>query len=57
MKLPAESIKERKIKMRKEKRTQLRSEIWWWVKEGLTCLMGFGVMGAMTVLMLMIGGR
>ena len=36
---------------------RLRSEIWWWVKEGLTCLMAFGVMGAMTVLMLMMGGR
>ena len=49
---------ERKIDMRKVKRTQLRSEIWWWVKEGLTCLMAFGVMGAMTVvLMLTIGGR
>lgn len=43
--------------MRKVKRTRLRSEIWWWVKEGLTCLMEFGVMCAMTVLMLMMGGR
>lgn len=43
--------------MRKVKRTRLRSEIWWWVKEGLTCLMAFGVMGTMTVLMLMMGGR
>ena len=43
--------------MRKVKRTRLRSENCWWVKDGLTCLMAFGVMGGMTVLMLMMGGR